>query len=57
MLAGVLFSAVEEWRAARQDIFDNASRVSEENKERWRRLSDAENALMAIANSERERRP
>lgn len=40
---------VEEWRAARQDIFDNTSKISEENTERWSRLSSAEHALMSMA--------
>lgn len=50
MLVGDVFSSLEEWRAARQDIFDNVSRISDENTERWRRLSEAEHRLMAIAN-------
>jgi len=44
-----LLSALEEWRAARQDIFDHASKVSEENTARWRRLANAETALMQMA--------
>ena len=40
---------VEEWRAARQDVFDHTSKISEENTERWTRLSIAEHALMSNA--------
>lgn len=45
--------ALEEWRAARQDIFDNATKISEENSARWTRLSNAEHALMRIADDHR----
>ena len=41
---------LEDWRAARQDIFDNTSSISEENTGRWIRLSKAEHALMQRAN-------
>lgn len=45
-----LKEALEEWRAARQDIFDNISKISEENIQRWKRLSEAEDKLMKITN-------
>lgn len=45
-----LKEALEEWRAARQDIFNNTSKISDENNERWKRLSNAEHKLMEIAN-------
>ncbi len=41
--------ALVEWRDARQDIFDNTSKVSEENIERWNRLANAEHELMKLA--------
>lgn len=42
--------ALEEWRAARQDIFDNdMSKITDENKARWVRLAIAEHKLMEIA--------
>jgi hypothetical protein len=40
---------IEEWRAARQDVFDNTTKISEENTERWTRLSNAEHTLMSMA--------
>jgi hypothetical protein len=39
--------AVEEWRAARQAIFDHEERAP---KECWARLAEAEHALMQVAN-------
>jgi hypothetical protein len=41
--------ALEEWRSARQDIFDNITKISEENVARWKRLANAEQALMNVA--------
>lgn len=41
--------ALTEWRNARQDIFNNTSKISEENTKRWKRLSDAEFKLMELA--------
>jgi hypothetical protein len=38
--------AVEEWRAARQAIFDQERAP----KECWARLAEAEHALMQLAN-------
>ncbi len=48
-MADELKAALEEWRRARQDIFDNVSKFSTENAARWKRLADAETALMKIA--------
>lgn len=44
--------ALEEWRAARQAIFDRHNFPVDQEKDplRWKRLSDAENKLMEIAN-------
>jgi hypothetical protein len=44
-----MINVLKEWRDARQEIFDNTSKISEENTLRWKRLSDAEHALMKIA--------
>lgn len=47
-----LKEALEEWRTARQAIFDRGSTPpSEDGRQRWKRLSDAENKLMEIANA------
>lgn len=40
---------IKEWRDAREDIFNNTSKISEENTSRWKRLSDAEHDLMQLA--------
>ncbi len=45
----MLDKILEEWRAARQDIFDNTSKISEENIARWNKLAEAENKLMELA--------
>ena len=46
-----LYEAVEEWRAARQAIFDRASIPQDkQDPNRWKRLSDAEHRLMEVAN-------
>lgn len=43
--------ALEEWREARQAIIDRGSYPpSEDGRQRWKRLSDAENRLMEVAN-------
>lgn len=45
-----MIEALLEWRDARQDIFSNISKISDENTERWKRLSEAEFKLMKVAN-------
>ena len=45
-------AALEEWRAARQAIFDRSNFPIDQEKDpfRWKRLSDAEHKLMEVAN-------
>jgi len=44
-----MIEVLKEWRDAREDIFKNTSKISEENTERWKRLSEAEHKLMILA--------